>query len=130
MQRALGCAERHRNALTGAGFLLDHGEAERAAELVLSGPERFPGSLYPSMVCLAEQLAPVRPAAAWHLLRNLTDHILGERRTKAYSHAAKYLKQMHILAAQADIQAAHQQWESELRSSHGLKRSFWKRLEP
>ncbi len=130
MQRALDCAEQHRSALTGAGFLLEHGEAERAAALVVSDPERFPGDLYPSMIRLAEQLAPVRPAAAWHLWRNLTDHILGEGRARAYPHAAKYLKQMRIVATQADTQAAHQQWESELRSAHGLKRSFWKHVEP
>ena len=126
--QALDCAEQYRSGLAAAGFLVEHGAIERAAKLVTDDPNRFSGEFYPAMISLAENFAPLYPAAAWHLYRNLARNILDEARARAYSHAAKYLQKTRELAEAAHLRAEHETWESELKTKHGRKRSFWERL--
>lgn len=126
--RALECAESHRCSSSGAMFLIQKGEPARAASMVLEHPERFSGAAYTSTLHLAESLESGHPWAAWHLYRNLVDDILGNARSRAYSHAAAYLHTMRGLDLPQGMVEQHTEWESTLRSDHGRKRTFWKRV--
>jgi uncharacterized Zn finger protein len=98
---------------------------ERAARLIQQRQDEISGSLYDTILKVAQALAESYPAQAWILYRILTLDILNESRYKAYPHAAKYLLSMRKLAVAADIQSQQAEFEQQLRQTHGRKSSFW-----
>lgn len=74
------------------------------------------------------------PLAATILYRALLDDILINTRSKAYSHGAKYLEKLTLLALEADPgrpngMADHGAYFVKLKETHLRKSSFWSRVE-
>lgn len=127
--KAIAVAEKHSDKLIAAMFLQKQGHADRAAAIISSHPEAFDGRHFGFLLPLAEALAKVYPASAWVLYRSLLLNILEEKRYNAYPHAADYLVTADVLATTAGLQDKQQILLAKLRSEHGLKSSFWKRVQ-
>ena len=62
------------------------------------------------------------------LYRILLLDVLNRARSKAYGHAAEYLKHMDELAQRANIQSQQAEFVAYLRQTHGRKSSFWAKI--
>ncbi len=122
---AVAVAEAHPDKLAAALFLLERGQAGRAAKLVDAQADRFEGRYYGMLLKLAEALQQEFPASAWVLYRALILNILEEKRSKAYHHAADYLAIAHKLAAHTNLGERQREWLASLREKHGRKYAFW-----
>jgi hypothetical protein len=76
------------------------------------------------------------PLAATILYRALLDDILARARSKAYSHAAKYLAALDRQAPDSDTASdrlaellSHALYREGLRATHGRKSGFWALVE-
>jgi hypothetical protein len=126
-------AENSNDPVTAGGFLLDLGEEERAAALVLQLRERLSAAYYASLLSLAQRLEKVgHPLPAVACYRALTDQILAEGRSKAYGHAKRYVDRLAALDSSVgdyrDL-ATHAQYLAHLRERHRRKLSFWQLFE-
>ncbi len=64
--------------------------------------------------------------------RALLEDILDDRRSRAYGHAARYLKRLGELDGVVESYAPavdHEEYVGWLRDRHGRKRAFWRRVE-
>jgi len=128
MQKAFGIAEAHRNPLIAAKFLVDRGQVEKAATLIVEHPDALEGRFYGTLLSLAESLQENYPTATWELYRALLLDILEGKRSKAYGHAADYLQIAEDLANRAGRLDKQEQLKVLLRARHGRKYSFWNRV--
>jgi hypothetical protein len=122
-----------RGTVGASEFLLDLGEDERAAALVLRGREGLVGDFYTHLLTLAQRLEKAgHPLPAVACDRALTDQILGEARTSAYRHAKRYVERLAALDASVhDYRdpATHAEYVAHLRDRHRRKSSFWQLFE-
>lgn len=114
------------------GFLLEWPRLDLAAKLVIEHRGEWDGSQYYMLPPAAEALQHDHLLAAVILYRALLDDILARARSKAYSHAARYLKKLDALAARSDAETAivggitsHAEYRARLQKAHGRKSGFW-----
>ncbi|TXM67570.1 DUF6880 family protein [Methylobacterium sp. WL120] len=127
-ERALEHVSRHDDAHRALAFLVAWPSLDRAARLVLARASEWRGAAYRLLELAAEALEPAHPAAAAILLRRMIDDILGEGRSSAYPHAARYLKALDAMAPRllaGAIEPAPEAYRAGLRAAHGRKYGFW-----
>ncbi len=87
-----------------AALLLFLGYSSEAERLVIEKHEYFSTAFYGSSLELIKRfIRAERPAAAAIIYRGLIWEILNAERYKAYPHAAKYYKKLHVIDAAQDI---------------------------
>lgn len=114
-------------------FMIEQGRSEEASRYIVARTGQIPGEFYDWLLSVAEAMQTGGyPLAATVVYRALLDDILDSSRTRAYGHAAKYLKTLDGLSTQiTDWQDVppHVAYASTLQEKHGKKRSFWSRYE-
>lgn len=125
LDKAIAEAERYRDKVTAATFLIERGETNRAAMMIDACAAQLNGCYYGTLLHLAEALQREFPESAWALYRVLLMDILEEKRTKAYHHAADYLAITDELATRTGLRDKQQELRSLLRQKHGRKYAFW-----
>jgi hypothetical protein len=113
-------------------FLIEWPRLDLAAMLVVSHRGAWNGAHYYVLPPVADALQHDHPLAAVILYRALLDDILARARSKAYPHAARYLKTLDALAERSDAEAAsfggiasHADYRFGLQKAHGRKSGFW-----
>jgi hypothetical protein len=114
-------------------FFLDWPRLDLAAELIATHPHRWDGGDWHTLPKVAALLEHDHPPAATILYRALLDDILGRARSKAYSHGAKYLGKLTLLAEDADHARPsglvnHATYLAQLKKAHARKSGFWARV--
>jgi hypothetical protein len=111
-----------------AVFFAELKEGEIAAQIILAKPTAFRVENYPALLPLARSLEQGQPLAASIVYRALLESILDRAQSKAYPHAARYLRRLGTLAkkirAWSPI-APHDSYLQTLRARHDRKRAFW-----
>src|SRR5271165_1999378 len=111
-----------------AVFFAELKEGEIAAQIILAEPTAFRGENYPALLPLSRSLEQGQPLAASIVYRALLEPILDRAQSKAYPHAARYLRRLGTLAkkirAWSPI-APHESYLQTLRARHDRKRAFW-----
>lgn len=113
-------------------FFIAWPRRDLAAQLIVANPAVWDGNQYYSLPPIAEALDDEFPLAATILYRALLDDILRKARSKAYPHAARYLKRLAQIAEaakadpmrRADI-ADHASYFAGLERDHARKVGFW-----
>lgn len=104
-----------------------------AEQYLLKFSDDAQGQFYSYLLPCAEALeAEARLLGATVIYRALLDAILESARTKTYSHGARYLKKLELLAKTVSdwrTLSSHEAYFAQVRKQHGLKYSFWKRVE-
>lgn len=131
--RAREAALRADEPVVAARLLLQLGLVVDADRVVADQHAALDGSFYTRLRALAE-LARSREAVRIEMFcyRALLDDILDDGRSRAYGHAARYLKRLAALDATVTSYApaaAHEEYVAGLRQRHGRKYSFWQRVE-
>lgn len=131
--RAHALALEHTNPETALQFFLEWPRLGLAADLIVKHQDHWDGRDWHILPKVAELLEHEYPLAATILYRALLDDILERARAKAYSHGAKYLKKLSLLAEEADKAqpnelASHSSYLAGLRQTHPRKTSFWGRV--
>ena len=132
LERALDHMARHDDAHRALAFLVVWPSLDRAARLVLDRASQWRGDAYRLLELAADALEPAYPVAATVLLRRMIDDILGEGRSSAYPHAARYFKALDAMAPRLQagtIEPAPEAYHAGLRSAHGRKYGFWPLVE-
>lgn len=115
--------------LTDIEFLLETEHIAEAEEYVLKRSAQLDGDSYTSLQPLAKQFETANhPLVASLIYRVLLSSILDRGYSKAYTYAARYLKNLDALSSKiGDWQsnATHEQFKSALSEKHKRKRSFW-----
>ncbi|TYC78348.1 hypothetical protein FMN63_03565 [Stappia sp. BW2] len=114
-------------------FFLDWPRIDLAAKLIVTHPHRWDGRDWHILPKVAAILEHDYPLAATILYRALLDDILGRARSKAYSHGAKYLEKLALLAEDADSARPsgmidHANYLAGLKKAHPRKSGFWTRV--
>lgn len=114
-------------------FFLDWPRLDLAAELIVTHPHRWDGRDWRILPKVASLLEHDHPLAATILYRALLDDILDRARSKAYSHGAKYLGKLILLAGDADPARPggivdHATYLAGLKKTHPRKTGFWTRV--
>lgn len=131
LERALDHVSRHADPHRALAFLVAWPSLERAARLVLDHRSAWRGEQYRLLGTAADALAAAHPPAATLLYRRLIDDILGQGRSSAYPHAARYLTELDQLAPRlepASVEPDPETYRSGLRKAHGRKYGFWNLL--
>jgi hypothetical protein len=133
-ETALARAEQDPGLVRGAGVLLCLKEFSRAEALLIRRYEDLKGFFYGDLLSLVEPLSPDEsPVCQILLQRALLSDLLQRAYSKAYSHGARYMKNLRKLAAQTLSWPrgldSHTVFEAELWLKHGRKYSFWKLVE-
>jgi len=114
-------------------FLLDCGRNSEAESYLISRADRIDGDMYSYWLPFAEEMEKAGLVTGASLAyRALLVSILKKANTKAYSHAARYLKKLDRLAqASGDWISIgeHQLFKEKLVREHGRKASFWAKYE-
>lgn len=115
-------------------FFLEWPRLDFAAELIVKHLHCWDGRDWHILPKIAGLLEHEYPLAATILYRALLDDILDRARSKAYSHGAKYLKQLALLADDADKaqpsgMTDHPTYLAGLKKTHPRKTGFWGRIE-
>jgi hypothetical protein len=113
-------------------FFLDWPRLDLAAKLIETQPHRWNGGDWHILPKVAKLLEHDSPLAATILYRALLDDILDRARSKAYSHGAKYLGKLTLLARDADPARPggivdHATYLANLKKNHPRKSGFWTR---
>ena len=131
-ERAMTLALAHPDTMAALNFFLAWPRRDLAAGLVVARHAQWEGRDWHILPEVADQLQHEHPLAASVLFRALLDDILRRARSKAYGHGAKYLRQLDLLAAEADADPArpadfdvHEAYRAKLRADHGRKSGFW-----
>jgi len=128
-EEAIKQAELGENLMQNADLLLNLNQPERAQTLILSKHEELPASFHHSLLELALAFEKANcDLAATACYRALLIDILAQARSKAYRYGAQYYKKLEALAGKIKAfkpLSDHPAFVQELRSTHGLKRSFW-----
>jgi hypothetical protein len=118
--------------ITGVGLLLALNDDAAAEALLLARHATVRGEAYGGLAPLAQALEDKgRVLGAIVCCRALLVAILARAYARAYGHAAEYLHTLRRLDGQVhDYQSlpTHQAFESSIRSMHGRKVGFWKRV--
>jgi hypothetical protein len=114
-------------------FFLEWPRLDLAAELILAHPHRWDGRNWYTLPKVASLLEHDHPMAATLLYRALLGDILERARSKAYSHGAKYLRKLSLLAQDADPTRPsgivdHETYLAGLKKTHPRKTGFWTRV--
>ncbi len=114
-------------------FFLDWPRLDLAAKLIETHPHRWDGGDWHTLPKVAVLLEHDYPPAATILYRALLDDILARARSKAYSHGAKYLRKLTLLAEDADParpsgMVDHATYLARLKKTHARKSGFWARV--
>ena len=132
LDRAFAHALASRHIYRALAFLMEWPRLDLAAKLVVEHRGEWDGSQYYMLPPMADTLQYDHPLAASVLYRALLDDILARARSKAYTHAAKYLKKLDALADSSDAEAAtvhgmvlHEEYSAGLQKAHGRKSGFW-----
>ncbi|WP_171177839.1 DUF6880 family protein [Ruegeria sp. HKCCD8929] len=131
--RAHKLALKHGNPETALQFFIDWPRQDLAAELIVIHRHRWDGRDWHILPKVARLLEHEYPSAATIIYRALLDDILDRALSKAYSHGAKYLKQLDLLARDADKSlpsrmADHATYLAGLKKAHPRKTGFWGRV--
>ena len=125
---ALGHADRYKVL----EFLLAWPRRDLAAQLIVSRSADWDGNQYYSLPPIADALQHDFPLAATILYRALLDDVLLKARSKAYPHAARYLKTLAQIAAVAEADPMrraeivdHAGYFAGLERDHARKVGFW-----
>jgi len=115
-------------------FFLDWPRLDLAAELIVTHHPHWDGRAWHILPKVATLLEHDYPLAATILYRALLDDILNSARSKAYSHGAKYLGKLTLLAGDADDAAPsgiadHATYLAGLKKTHPRKSGFWTRVD-
>jgi hypothetical protein len=116
-----------------AVFFAELKEGEIAAQIILAEPTAFRGENYPALLPLARSLEQGQPLAASIVYRALLESILDRAQSKAYPHAARYLRRLGKLAKKIPAWspiATHESYLQTLRARHDRKRAFWAQVSP
>ena len=129
-ERAHTLALGHTDPDAALQFFLDCPRLDLAAELIVAHHHRWDGRDWHVLPKIAGVLEHEYPLAATILYRALLDDILARARSKAYSHGAKYLKQLTSLAKDADPARPqgftdHATYLAGLKKAHPRKAGFW-----
>ncbi len=114
-----------------ARFLVECDRVADAADYVFTHHGRVNGDDWWDLVPLAESLNQ-EPLAATVVYRALLDSILARAQSRAYAHAARYLRRLDGLASLIKdwrALAPHAVYAAAVRARHGRKRSFWTRYD-
>lgn len=118
--------------LVNVDMLLCLNEAERAQSLVLANPKEIANCFYDSLLKIAKRLEKQKCwLAATACYRSLLWDILNQARSKAYTHAARYYKKLHVITEHIKNYApldVHAEFIKQLDEKHGRKHSFWRRV--
>jgi hypothetical protein len=130
LDRAFAAAERSPQIYAALRFYLDWPQLDKAAAHVIQHRDKWDGRHYDILGEAAESLERSHPGAATILYRALLKDILVNAKSKAYGHAARYLKRLDELAPylqSAGIRglASHTTYRLELAKTHGRKSAFW-----
>ena len=111
-------------------FFLDWPRLDLAAQLIVAHRNHLDGRDWHTLPGVAGLLEHEYPLAATILYRALLDNILEQARSKAYSHGAKYLRQLSLLAKEADKDLPigmidHATYLVDLKKTHARKSGFW-----
>ncbi|NKB67714.1 MAG: hypothetical protein GKR89_11685 [Candidatus Latescibacteria bacterium] len=121
--------EKETLSYTDAGFLIQMGRGEEAEGYLLGRVNQLDGSLYNTLLPLAEALEGMeRWLAASLLYRALLESILQRAQSKYYHHGVRYLLRLDLLAGRiANWQevVSHAGYKEGLLEAHGRKSSFW-----
>jgi hypothetical protein len=114
-------------------FFLDWPRLDLAAKLIETHPHRWNGGNWHTLPKVAKLLEHEYPLATTVLYRALLDDILVRARSKAYSHGAKYLAKLTLLATAADPSRPsgvvdHATYLARLKKNHPRKSGFWSRV--
>lgn len=114
-------------------FFLDWPRLDLAAKLIETHPHGWNGGDWHNLPKVAKLLEHEYPLAATVLYRALLDDILDRARSKAYSHGAKYLAKLTLLATAADPSRPsgvvdHATYLARLKKNHPRKSGFWSRV--
>jgi len=117
---------------TAAELLFELQEPCLAEQLIVDRASELDGRNYVLLTSLVETArANGRWLAATMIWRALLDAILTRGYSKAYGHAARYLRELRETASQIEDfhgHPTHADYERSLRIAHGRKASFWQRL--
>ena len=112
-------------------FLLEWPSPDKAAGLVVERADAWDGRHYALLSPAADLLEEAHPLASTILLRALTEAILDRAYSKAYPHAARYLRRLDALAARmepmpgaAPIEAPDV-WRAGIDRKHARKSGLW-----
>jgi hypothetical protein len=109
-------------------FFAELKEGKIAAQIILAEPTAFRGESYPALLPLARSLEQGQPLAGSIVYRALLESILDRAQSKAYPHAARYLRRLGKLANKIrawSLIAPHELYLQALRARHDRKRVFW-----
>lgn len=113
-------------------FLMEWPKLDLAAQHIIDHQDAWDGHQYYMLPPIADSLQHDYPLAAAILYRALLDDILARARSKAYPHAARYLKKLDGLAPRSDAEAAaingvisHSDYRADLQKLHARKSGFW-----
>jgi hypothetical protein len=114
-------------------FFLDWPRLDLAAKLIETHPHGWNGGDWHNLPKVVKLLEHEYPLAATVLYRALLDDILDRARSKAYSHGAKYLEKLTVLATAADPSRPsgvvdHTTYLARLKKNHPRKSGFWSRF--
>jgi len=133
--RARSVALEERSVLQAADFLLQAGFEEDAERLLLERHDevRDAPHHYNQVLPVAERARERgRPGIEMACLRWLLLDILEDGRSRAYGHAARYLRRLEGLDDEIDDYGPlpdHEAFVASIQEDHGRKRSFWRRME-
>ncbi|MFK4822280.1 DUF6880 family protein [Ochrobactrum quorumnocens] len=132
LDRAFSHAVSSKHIYNALSFLMEWPRLDLAAQLIIEHQDEWDGHQYYMLPPVADSLQHDYPLAAAILYRALLDDILARARSKAYPHAARYLKKLDGLAPKSDTEAtaingviSHSDYRADLQKLHGRKSGFW-----
>ena len=133
LDRAFAHALAHADRTKSLEFFLAWPRRDLAAQLIVGSPAGWDGNQYYTLPPIADALQHEFPLAATILYRALLDDILLKARSKAYPHAARYLKTLAQISAAAEADprrradvAHHASYFARLERDHARKVGFWR----
>lgn len=120
--------------LTDVEFLLETNQVSEAEAYVLKRSAQLDGNFYSSLQPLAKQFEQAGCFLATGLIyRALLNSILERGYSKAYTYAARYLKNLDKLSLKTEnwqSNPTHEQFKSAISETHKRKRAFWAKYNP
>ncbi|RWR25592.1 hypothetical protein D2T29_21900 [Sinirhodobacter populi] len=129
-EKAMAFVLQQPEAMAALDFFMSWPRHDLAARLIVERHAGWAGRDWHVLPEVADRLQHEYPLATTILFRALLDDILGRARSKAYSHGARYLHQLDLIAEDADAARpsdipSHVEYREKLRAAHGRKIGFW-----
>lgn len=135
-KRAYELAELQESIFMATSLLLEIGEVELANQIAVARHAEFADLHYMTLTGMLKELPVDTHLIQVIVYRSLIDDILDSARSKAYGHAARYLKRLINLDTAVSqfpnsysTLITHQDYVTLLKDKHGKKRSFWEKVE-